>query len=97
MDSEPWALSNVDLLQQIATLVWTSTGDQTMIEHLSKLRVGYELYQRLSGEREMEALRKQTIEAIAKWIKEHPKASKDEMQKEISKQITLFAQTVDKL
>ncbi|KAK7479450.1 hypothetical protein BaRGS_00029266 [Batillaria attramentaria] len=97
MNPESLALNNVELLQQIGTLVWTSTGDSTTAEQLAKVRIGYELYQRLSGEREMDALRNQTTVNIAKWIKEHPKASKEETSKEIGNQIMAFAQAVDKM
>ena len=68
-----------------------------MTHQLAKLQVGYELYQRLSGERELEALRNQTILNISKWINDHPKASKEEMSKEIGKQITQFAAAVDRM
>lgn len=97
MNPESWALNNVELLQQIGTLLWTSTGDPQMTQQLAKLRVGYELYQRLSGEREMEALRNLTILNISNWIKDHPKASKEEMSKEIGKQITQFAAQVENM
>jgi hypothetical protein len=42
-------------------------------------------------------LRDETTAKIAKWIKDHPKATKEEMIKEISKQITLFAKKVDQM
>eukprot|EP00745_Piridium_sociabile_P006319 TRINITY_DN140808_c0_g1_i1.p1 TRINITY_DN140808_c0_g1~~TRINITY_DN140808_c0_g1_i1.p1 ORF type:complete len:112 (+),score=28.93 TRINITY_DN140808_c0_g1_i1:43-336(+) len=97
MDAESWALNNADLLQQIGTLVWTTTGDSTMTQQLAKLRIGHELYQRLSGQRDVDALRNQTILNIAKWFKEHPKASKEEVAMEIGKQITQFAELVEKM
>lgn len=97
MNSESLGLNNIQLLQQIGTLVWTATGDANMTHQLAKLQVGYELYQRLSGERELEALRNQTILNISKWINDHPKASKEEMSKEIGKQITQFAAAVDSM
>ena len=68
-----------------------------MVEELAKLRVGYELYQRLSGERDIEALRNQTILSIAKWIKEHPNAPKEEVAKEMGKQIMQFAQLLESM
>jgi GAF domain-containing protein len=95
--SDPWGLNNVELLQEIATLVWTSTGNTQLSEQMARLRIGYELYQRFSGAREIEALRNQTILNISKWIQDNPKASKEEMAKEVGKQIVLFAQLVDKV
>ena len=96
---ESWALSNVDLIQQIGTLMWATSDDKApeILRNVTAARVGYELYSRFSGEREMEALRNQTILAIAKFIKEHPKATKEEIAKEVAKQITLFSQRVEKL
>lgn len=45
----------------------------------------------------MDAMRNETIAKIAKWVKEHPKATKEEVTKELSKQITLFAKKVDQM
>ena len=47
--TDPWGLNNVELLQEIATLVWTSTGNTQLSEQMAKMRIGYELYQRFSG------------------------------------------------
>lgn len=96
MDSS-WSLGNADLLQQIGLLSWLHNNDTDLISKVTGARVAYEVYQRLSGEREVEALRNQTIMAIAKFIKEHPKASKEELTKEVSKQIWLFSQRIEKL
>lgn len=97
MDLEGFALSNGDLLQQIATLVWINSGNSDMIEKITTFRVGCELFQRLSGARETDALRTQTIMSISDYVKKHPKASKEELAKEVTKQIQLFAEKVDKL
>ena len=59
--------------------------------------VRYELYQRMSGQREVDALHNRTIAAIVKYIKDHPKAKKEEMQKEIAKYIFAFARDLEKL
>lgn len=96
MDSS-WSLGNADLLQQIGLLSWLHNNDTDLISKVTGARVAYEVYQRLSGEKEVEALRNQTIMAIAKYVKEHPKASKEELTKEVSKQIWLFSQKIEKL
>lgn len=95
--SDPWGLNNVELLQEIATLVWTSTGNTQLSEQMARMRIGYEFYQRFSGAREIEALRNQTILNISKWVQDNPKASKEEMAREVGKHITLFAQQVDQI
>lgn len=98
MNSE-WSLGNPELLQQIGTLVWAINDDKApkLVENLAAFRIGYEVYERLSGEREVDALRNQTILAIAKFVKDHPRASKEELVKEISKQIWLFTQRLEKI
>lgn len=61
------------------------------------LNLRYEVYQRLSGQREVEALREQTIADIAKYIKDNPNAKKEDMQKEIAKHILAFAMKIEKM
>lgn len=95
--TDSWGLNNVELLQEIATVVWTSTGNSHLSEQMARMRIGYELYQRFSGAREIEALRNHTIQNIAKWIQDHPKTTKEEMASEIGKQIALFAEQVEKI
>ncbi|XP_064600775.1 uncharacterized protein LOC135466951 [Liolophura sinensis] len=103
-----WGLNNADLLQQnsncsillqIATLGWLQGSDESkkLMENLTQLRVGYELWQRVSGQRELDALRNQTILSICKYVKDHPKATKDVLAKEVARQIQHFAEEVEKL
>ena len=96
---ESWSLGTAEMLQQIGTLTWAMNDDNSpkMVENLTAMRIGYELYQRLSGQRDVDALRNQTIMAIAKFVKDHPKASKEELTKEISKQIALFAKRLEEI
>lgn len=48
---ELWGLNNVDLMQQIGILMWVVNDDKVfkMVENMVVMRVGYEVYQRLSG------------------------------------------------
>ena len=55
------------------------------------------MYQRMSGNREIEALRQQTIEEIARYVKQHPNAPPKELQRVIGKHIIAFAEKVDKI
>ena len=59
--------------------------------------VRYEVYQRISGQREVDALHNRTIAAIVKYVKDHPKAKEEEMQREIAKHIFAFARDLEKL
>ncbi|WAR19778.1 hypothetical protein MAR_001616 [Mya arenaria] len=97
MDLDAAGMGNSDLLQTIAALNWAQTGDPAMFEKVATFRVGYELYQRFSGQREVDALRAQTIAAIAKYVNDNPRAKREDLQKEISKHIFAFAHKVDSL
>ena len=56
-----------------------------------------EVYNRLSGEREVDALRTETIMAIVSYIKHNPKAKREDLQKAIAKHIFDFANKVDRM
>ncbi|XP_064623526.1 uncharacterized protein LOC135485444 [Lineus longissimus] len=92
-------LSNGDLLQQIALLAWVKGGDngKQLMESVTTLRVGREIYNRLTGEALIEQYRKECILGITKYIKDHPRASEKETQAEVTKQIQLFAARVSAL
>ncbi|XP_074647582.1 uncharacterized protein LOC141903367 [Tubulanus polymorphus] len=89
-------LSNNDLLQQIALLAWLKGGDagKPILEGLTSLKVGTEIWQRLSGERTLETYRTQCIMGIVEYLKAHPKASPADIQKEVAKHIEQFAEKV---
>lgn len=55
----------------------------------------YEVYQRLSGQREVEALRAETVNKISKYVQENPNAKKEDLQKVIAKYILDFAQKIE--
>ncbi|XP_013387426.1 uncharacterized protein LOC106156636 [Lingula anatina] len=98
-DSE-WRLENGDLIQQIAFLSHLQknpSGNSKLYEAITAGRIGYELYQRVSGARELDAYRNQTIMAIADYVKKHPKASEKELVQEVQKQLAIFAQKVENL
>ncbi|XP_052769584.1 uncharacterized protein LOC128209550 [Mya arenaria] len=94
--TEP-AMSNSDLLETLASLHWAQSGDSALFEKVASIRLGHELYQRISGNRDMEALRQQTITAITKYITDHPRAKPEELQKEVARQISAFAEKVDRM
>ncbi len=68
-----------------------------MYETVTGARVAYELYQRLSGQRDLETYQSQCIAGIVEYVKSHPKASEDELAKEIAKQIQLFQFKVENM
>ncbi|XP_041468196.1 uncharacterized protein LOC129264470 [Lytechinus pictus] len=90
-------LDNGDLVQQIGLLAWLHKGDdaKSLYKTITGVRVGHELWHRLSGQDEIEAYRAETIGAIVDYVKKHPKASKDELAKEVAKQLQIFASKID--
>ena len=57
----------------------------------------YSLWSKMSGEQEVDMIRNQTIAAISKYVKDNPKAKREDLQKEISKHIFDFAKKVESL
>jgi hypothetical protein len=92
-----WGLGNADLLQNIGMLVWANTGNPDLFQKVTSARVTYEMFNRMSGERDLEAQRTNTILAISEYVKKNPKASKEELTKEVAKQIWLFKERIEKL
>ncbi|XP_072031620.1 uncharacterized protein [Amphiura filiformis] len=94
---ESWRLDTPDLIQQIALLAYLNKGEEG--ERFYKLvtagRVWYEVYRRVSDQDEIEAARAQCILAIAEYVKKNPKASQEEVAKEVGKHIQEFAAKVD--
>ncbi len=68
-----------------------------LYETVTGTRVAYELYQRLSGQRDLDLYQSQCIAGIVEYVKAHPKASEDELAKEIAKQIQLFQFKVENM
>ena len=48
------------------------------------------LYKSISKEDKYEAARTETTLAIAKWVKEHPRATQTQTQEEVARQIEMF-------
>ena len=91
------SLIDLETLNAIAMLQWAQTGNSAMAEKLIAARLVGKLWENLTSDQELETLRTQTIVRIAKYVKENPKASKEQLAKEIGKHITEFAQKVDAL
>lgn len=90
-------LDNGDLVQQIGLLAWLHKGEdaKSLYKIITGIRVGHELWHRLSGQDEIEAYRAETIGAIVDYTKKHPKASKEDLAKMVVIQLQLFASKID--
>ena len=66
-----------DTAQQAALLAYLQQGEeaQPYLEAVLAARLAGTVYRTLSKEDQYEAARNQTILAIAKWVKEHPRAT----------------------
>ena len=66
-----------DTVQQAALLAYLQQGEeaQPYLEAVLAARLAGTVYRTLSKEDQYEAARNQTILAIAKWVKEHPRAT----------------------
>lgn len=86
-----------EMLEQISVLIWARTGNTQLAELLAAAKLAGQLYERFSGQNEVDALQSQVILKISKYVKDHPKASKEELSKEIGRQIQIFAQQIENI
>lgn len=91
-------MNNVELVQQLAALNWILRGtideNKDAYAALTGGQILYELYQRLSGSREIEKYRVETTLNIANFVKQNPKASEKQLVEYVQGQITEFAAKV---
>merc|ERR1712133_169797 len=81
-----------DTIQQAALLAYLKQGEeaQPYLEGVLSARLAGNLYKAVSKEDKYEAARTETTLAIAKWVKEHPRATQTQTQEEVARQIELF-------
>ena len=88
---------DLNTLDQISTLLWAHSGNTELAEKVAGVRLASDLWKKLSTETDTDALRNATIMDIANYVKEHPKASKEELAEQIGKRITEFAQRLEQI
>merc|ERR1711875_6795 len=81
-----------DTMQQAALLAYLKQGEeaQPYLEGLLTARLAANVFKTISKEDKYEAARAETTLAIAKWVKEHPRATQTQTQEEVVRQIELF-------
>ncbi|KAK2158108.1 hypothetical protein LSH36_177g04099 [Paralvinella palmiformis] len=96
LDFSSSRLGNVDLIQQIALSVWLNKGDdyKKMLQNVTQARIVYELYNRISPEKQIELYQQECIMAIVSFIQKNPRASEGKLVTEISKHVEIFKQKV---
>ncbi|XP_078000786.1 uncharacterized protein LOC144453379 [Glandiceps talaboti] len=99
IDKSKWRLDTGDLVQQMALLAWLNKEEsgEKFYKLVTTGRVMYEVWQRLSGEDQMEAYRAEAIMGISQYIKNHPNATKEQITKEVEKHILIFAARVESM
>jgi len=89
--------NNLELLQQMGLLRQLLSNDATshsMYSLVTAARVGNELYQRVSGKRSVEMLKKECYGNIAEALKKKPNASEKEVLEIVQNEVALFAMKV---
>merc|ERR1712050_774425 len=81
-----------DTMQQAALLAYLKHGEeaQPYLEGLLTARLAANVFKTISKEDKYEAARAETTLAIAKWVKDHPRATQAQTQEEVVRQIELF-------
>eukprot|EP00092_Neocalanus_flemingeri_P013500 GFUD01014559.1.p1 GENE.GFUD01014559.1~~GFUD01014559.1.p1 ORF type:complete len:104 (+),score=45.89 GFUD01014559.1:82-393(+) len=81
-----------ETVQQAALLAYLKQGEeaQPYLEGVLSARLAANLYKSISKEDKYEAARTETTIAIAKWVKEHPRATQTQTQEEVVRQIEMF-------
>jgi len=89
---DSWKLSKADLIHQIAAYLWVHKGDEhkNLYEQITGARIAYELYSRLTTNKDIDTFRTQCIMGIVDYIKKHPNATEDELTKSIEKSVAVF-------
>jgi len=88
-----------DTVQQAALLAYLKQGEeaQPYLEAVLAARLAGTVYKTLSKDDQYEAARNETILCIAKWVKEHPRATQSQTQEEVNRQILLFKEKIEKI
>merc|ERR1712189_93866 len=87
-------LNNFEFFSEIATLGFISGNDagKNALEVMSSLKIANEIYQRLNeDDNRLELLRAKTILRISDYVKKNPRASEEQLAKEVQKEIQQFA------
>merc|ERR1712025_1118904 len=88
-----------DTVQQAALLAYLKQGEeaQPYLEAVLTARLAGTIYKTLSKDDQYEAARNETILNIAKWVKEHPRATQSQTQEEVNRQILLFKEKIERI
>ncbi|XP_035214343.1 uncharacterized protein LOC118188099 isoform X2 [Stegodyphus dumicola] len=84
------------LIQRLALLAYVHRGEESKDVYSAVIlgKILKEFYDDCVQQDDTSKLREETILAIAQYVKDHPRASERELQKEIERQIALFVEKI---
>jgi hypothetical protein len=76
----------------LSMLAWLNKNEEgeELYKIITGARVAYELWSRISSQKDVDTYQAQCILGIVEFIKKNPKATEDQLAKEVQKQIELF-------
>lgn len=93
-------MSNAQLFQQISLLRWLnsqSEEDRRSLAAVTGIQVAKELFNRLTGQEQVDAYKRECILGISQFIKDNPRASQSQINAEVEKRVLVFAARVKAL
>ncbi|KAK7131200.1 hypothetical protein R3I94_016359 [Phoxinus phoxinus] len=98
--AESNGMTDAQLIQQLALLGWLKTDSvpcKDLLTAVTGMQVCRELLDRLSGQNQIDAFRRECILSIADFVKKNPRASQRELNAEVEKNVLVFASRVQAL
>ncbi|KAJ0019125.1 hypothetical protein NQD34_006694 [Periophthalmus magnuspinnatus] len=93
-------MSNTELLQQMALWQWLtsqSEDDRGVLASVTGVRLASELFNRITGQDQINAFKRECIVGIADFLKQNPGATEAQINSEVEKRVVLFAARVQAL
>ncbi|KAG7489517.1 hypothetical protein JOB18_013762 [Solea senegalensis] len=100
MSSSGGEMTNAQLFQQMALLQWLSSQtdeDRRVLAAVTGVQVGRELLNRISGQHQVDAFKRECILGISEFVRQNPQASQAVINAEVEKRVLTFAAKVKAL
>ncbi|KAM9858042.1 uncharacterized protein ACBR49_020098 [Aulostomus maculatus] len=93
-------MTTAQLLQQVSLLRWLSSQteeDRRLLTAVTGVQVAQELLNRLTGQDQLDAYKRDCILSIAEFVRQNPQASQAVINAEVQKRVLVFAARVKAL
>lgn len=93
-------LVDAQLIQQLALLGWLKTDSaqcKELLTAVTGMQVARNLLDKLTGQNQIDAYKAECIQTIADFVKRNPRASQQELNAVVEKNVLLFASRVQAL